>query len=311
MWTNEQKQAIDIQNKNILVSASAGSGKTAVLVERVIDKILKYKIDIDKLLVVTFTNAAATELKERLLIAIYKKMDEDIKNYFLKRQTKLLSRASITTMDSFCIDLVRSNFYNLSIDPNFKICENSKAYILKNKVMSKILESKYQDEVNFDLEKASVGLYKILEMFGGKDEKLVSTLFSIYDYIQSFPYPFEYLKKSVEDYNLTDVKDLSLTRYGKQILEDSIDNLRVLSIRTKELREEISTNEEFIAHIELLDSDINILDRCINNNENSWDKLYELLRMEQIKDNTRKKVSNVDLKDKIKDFRNLVLKKRI
>lgn len=309
MWTNEQKQAIDIQNKNILVSASAGSGKTAVLVERVIEKILKYKIDIDKLLVVTFTNAAATELKERLLIAIYKKIDEEPKNLFLKRQIKLLSRASITTMDSFCIDLVRSNFFNLDIDSNFKICENSKAYILKNKAMSKILESKYQNESNIDIEKTSLGLYKILEMFGGKDEKLISTLFSIYEYIQSFPYPFEYLKQSIEDYNLDNVDDLSSTKFGKQILDDAIDNLTIISKRTKELREEISGNDEFVAHTELLDSDINILDRCINSYDNSWDKLYELLRIESIKDNTRKKVSNIELKDKIKDYRNLVLKK--
>ena len=313
MWTKEQKQAIDIQDRNILVSASAGSGKTTVLVERVIQKILKYKIDIDKLLVVTFTNAAATELKERLLLAIYKKIEEEPKNLFLKRQIKLLSRASITTIDSFCIDLVRSNFYNLNIDPNFKICDNSKAYILKNKAMSKILESKYQDESNIDVEKTSLGLYKILELFGGKDENLVSTLFSIYGYIQSFPYPFEYLKKSVEKYNLdySDVKDLYSTDFGKQILDDAIDNLVILSKRTKELREEVAQNEEFAAHVEILDSDINILDRCINNYNGSWDKLYELLRYEDLKDNTRKKVVNTELKDKIKDYRNLVLKKGI
>lgn len=311
MWTKEQKQAIDIQDRNILVSASAGSGKTTVLVERVIQKILKYKIDIDRLLVVTFTNAAATELKERLLVAIYKKIEEEPNNLFLKRQIKLLSRASITTIDSFCIDLVRSNFYNLNIDPNFKICENSKAYILKNKAMSKILESKYQDESSIDVEKMSLGLYKILELFGGKDENLISTLFNIYGYIQSFPYPFEYLKTSVEKYNIeyNQVKDLYNTEFGKQILDDAIENLTILSKRTKELREEVALNEEFVAHVEILDNDINILDRCINNYDNSWDKLYELLRYDEMKDNTRKKVVNIELKDKIKDFRNTVLKK--
>ena len=180
MWTKDQQNAIDIQNKNIIVAASAGSGKTAVLVERVIQKIIKYKIDIDRILVVTFTNAAANELKERLLNAIYLKIEEEPDNYFLKRQISLLSRASITTIDAFCIELVRSNFQVLNIDPNFKICTNTEAAILKNKVMSKILEGEYATSND---DKEAIGLYKILEMFGGKDEKLIETLYNIYTYI--------------------------------------------------------------------------------------------------------------------------------
>ena len=159
MWTKDQQNAIDIQNKNIIVAASAGSGKTAVLVERVIQKIIKYKIDIDRILVVTFTNAAANELKERLLNAIYLKIEEEPDNYFLKRQISLLSRASITTIDAFCIELVRSNFQVLNIDPNFKICTNTEAAILKNKVMSKILEGEYATSND---DKEAIGLYKIL-----------------------------------------------------------------------------------------------------------------------------------------------------
>lgn len=309
MWTREQKQAIDVQDRNVLVSASAGSGKTTVLVERVIEKMINHNIDIDRLLVVTFTNAAATELKERLLVALYKKIDEEPKNIFLRRQIKLLSRASITTIDSFCIDLVRQNFYNLDIDPNFKICDNARAHILKNKAMSKILESKYQDESNLNVDKTSLGLYKILELFGGKDENLISMLFSIYNYIQSFPYPFEYLKSSVDKYNLKGIDDLSNTDFGKQILDDAIDNLNVLLKRTNEFREQLAKNEEFVAHVELLDDDINVLERCINNYGNSWDKLFNILKFENLKENTRKKVSNIELRDKIKDFRNTILKK--
>lgn len=313
MWTKEQRQAIEIQEKNILVSASAGSGKTTVLVERVIQKMLNYHIDIDKLLVVTFTNAAATELKERLLIAIYKKMEEEPQNLFLKKQVKLLSRANITTIDSFCIQLVRSYFYHLNIDPNFKICENAKAYLLKNKAMSTILEKKYLEEGSIEKQKKKVGLYQVLELFGGKDENLVSMLFQIYDYIQSFPYPFSFLEESMKKYDLTqeEIPDLSKTDFGKEIMEETIDQLKVLVSRTKLLRQEVEQNEGFETHLEILDADIQILERCILCHENSWDKLYENLRMETMKDNTRKKVANTELKDKIKDYRNFILKKAV
>ena len=110
-WTEEQKKAIYDKDSNILVAAAAGSGKTAVLVERIIQKILKDNIDIDKLLVVTFTNAAASEMRERVLSAIYKKIDEDPLNDRLQKQVILLGKASICTIHSFCLDVIRNNFF--------------------------------------------------------------------------------------------------------------------------------------------------------------------------------------------------------
>ena len=112
-WTEEQKQAIYEKGSNILVAAAAGSGKTAVLVERMIQKIIMGKIDIDKLLVVTFTNAAASEMRERILDAIYKKLEENPEDERLQRQITLLNKASICTIDSFCLEIVRNNFYEL------------------------------------------------------------------------------------------------------------------------------------------------------------------------------------------------------
>ena len=308
-WTKNQKQAIDVQNKNILVSASAGSGKTAVLVERVITKILEYKIDIDKIMVVTFTNAAANELKERLMAAINKKLEEEPKNYFLRRQIKLLSRANITTMDSFCIKLVRSNFNILGIDPNFKICDNSMSEILKNKSMATILEQKYIDN-NLNENNVTMDLYKILEIFGGKDDNLISSLFAIYNYIQSFPYPFKYLKDSIEKYNTDENADLLDTDFGKQIYDDVLLQLNSLLKRIEILREEAAEDEQFVKHVELLDEDINYVKACIVNGT-TWDKLYELLYANNIGMNLRNKVQNTDLKEKIKDFRNNILKKEI
>ena len=109
-WTTQQLQAIEKIGNNILVAAAAGSGKTAVLVERIINKIINQKIDIDQLLIVTFTNAAASEMRERILEAIYKKIEEEPENTHLQKQVNLIGRASICTIDSFCLDVVKNNF---------------------------------------------------------------------------------------------------------------------------------------------------------------------------------------------------------
>lgn len=112
-WTKEQSLAINEKGENILVAAAAGSGKTAVLVERIINKIVNEKIDIDNILVVTFTKAAASEMKARVLDAIYKKIEEFPEDRHLQKQIMLLSKASICTIDSFCLDVVKNNFFEI------------------------------------------------------------------------------------------------------------------------------------------------------------------------------------------------------
>ena len=149
-WTKEQQQAINKNKSNILVAAAAGSGKTAVLVERIINKILNEKIDIDKLLVVTFTNAAASEMRERILNAIYKKIDEseneeEIQN--LQKQVVLLNKASICTIDSFCLDVVRNNFFEIDISPNFRIADTAEIELLKQEVLEELFEEKYEEKM--------------------------------------------------------------------------------------------------------------------------------------------------------------------
>ena len=146
-WTKEQEQAIYEKNSNILVAAAAGSGKTAVLVERIINKIINEKIDIDKLLVVTFTNAAASEMRERVLDAIYKKMEEEPENENLQRQITLLGKASICTIDSFCLDVVKNNFYELeNVSPNFRIADTQEIELLKQEVLDEMFEEKYETQ---------------------------------------------------------------------------------------------------------------------------------------------------------------------
>lgn len=166
MWTEKQKEAIDKRNSNILVSASAGSGKTAVLVERVINRVIDDNVDINKLLIVTFTNASASELKERLLKRIYEALDKDKSNAFLKRQIQNINIANIETIHSFCLKLIRSNFDVLEIDPNIKIVDESYSNVLKIKAINNVLEKLYIKANKDDLEKEK--LYKFLELFSSR-----------------------------------------------------------------------------------------------------------------------------------------------
>ena len=146
-WTDEQKQAIYEKGNNILVAAAAGSGKTAVLVERMINKIINEKIDINKILVVTFTNAAASEMRERILDAIYKKLEKNPDDENMQKQITLLNMASICTIDSFCLDVVKSNFYEVeNVSPNFRIADTPEIELLKEEVLEDLFEEKYENE---------------------------------------------------------------------------------------------------------------------------------------------------------------------
>ena len=146
VWTDEQKQAIQEKGSNILVAAAAGSGKTAVLVERIIHKILDEKIDIDQILVVTFTNAAASEMRERILEAIYQKIEENPEDTNLQKQLILLNKASICTIHSFCLEVIRNNFFELNISPNFRIGEQAEIELLKQDVLENMFEEKYENQ---------------------------------------------------------------------------------------------------------------------------------------------------------------------
>ena len=145
-WTSEQQKVIDYRNRNILVSAAAGSGKTAVLVERIINRIAvdKNPIDIDNMLVVTFTKAAAAEMRERVSLAIDKKRLEDPENENLMRQSTLVHNALITTIDSFCLFVVQNHFSEINLDPDFRIGENGELTLLLKDVMDEVFEKNYK-----------------------------------------------------------------------------------------------------------------------------------------------------------------------
>ena len=146
-WTTEQQKAIEERNNNILVSAAAGSGKTAVLVQRVVDMVTDKNnpVYINHLLVATFTNAAAMEMKERIFTSLQEKINENPNDKFIKEQLVLLGQAQISTVHSFCTNLIRENFHLLGIRPDFDIADEVKLSELKNDALEEVLEAKYND----------------------------------------------------------------------------------------------------------------------------------------------------------------------
>ncbi len=303
-WTKEQEQAIYEKNSNLLVAAAAGSGKTAVLVERIIHKIIDEKIDIDKLLVVTFTNATASEMRERILDAIYKKIDEDPDNLNLQRQITLLNKASICTIDSFCLDIVRNYFYELeNVSPNFRIGDTTEIELLKQEVIEEIFEKKYEEE-----DEAFTKLINTYTSYRD-DTPLKEIILKIYNYTQSNPFPKKWLKEKIEMFNLKDInnEDFSNTIWGEELLkeveEELIDDITTL----QEVEKSLSYDPELDKFQKIIRSDIDMLQN-LNKNLDNWDKAYEISQNISFITWSRKKVES-QIKDEAKTIRDNVKQK--
>ena len=219
-WTKEQEDAIYKKGSNILVAAAAGSGKTAVLVERIIQKILNDGIDIDKLLVVTFTNAAASEMRERVLEAIYKKLDEEPDNENLQKQIILLGKSNICTIHSFCLDVIKNNFFEIDLSANFRIAAEEEIELLKQEVLEDVFEKLYEsDDQEFE------NLVNTYTEYRG-DEALKEIVLNIYKFMQSSPFPNEWLSEKVDMFGKQDDgKDFSESVWGKILLKNLKDEV--------------------------------------------------------------------------------------
>ncbi|MDO4789311.1 MAG: UvrD-helicase domain-containing protein, partial [Johnsonella sp.] len=199
-WTKDQKNAIRVRNKRVLVSAAAGSGKTAVLVERIIERILDGEdpADVDELLVMTFTKAAAAQMKER----IYRRVEEAIFQYpaaspeyeRLKRQAALIEHARIMTIDSFCFSLIREHIDKLSIDPAFRIASEGEIRMLRDEVAKEVLEEAYAEK--------NPRFIALADAFAKtrSDIRLSEFMENVFDFVEASPWPKELLEKLAKEY---------------------------------------------------------------------------------------------------------------
>lgn len=203
-WTTEQQQVIDLRNRNILVSAAAGSGKTAVLVERIVKIITdkNHPVDIDHLLIVTFTNAAAAEMRERIGNAIEKALDEQPGNEHLLRQLTLIHNAQITTIDSFCLYVVRNHFHEINLEPNFRIGDEGELKLLREDVLGRVLEQNYEEP--------SEAFSDFVEGYasGRTDAALNEMILQLYEFSRSYPWPEKWLDSFVGIYRIENREEL-------------------------------------------------------------------------------------------------------
>lgn len=236
-WTKEQEKVINLRNRSLLVSAAAGSGKTAVLVQRIISMVTDKAepLDIDRLLVVTFTNAAAAEMRERVGVAIENALEQEPYNQHLQRQLTLVHNAQITTIDSFCIRILRDHFHKIDLEPGFRIADEGELKLLREDVCEAVLEEFYQ--------KADPEFFRFADSYSGakNDLQIKEMILKLYNYAESYPWPKEWLETCVQQYeaaNEAELEEKSWIRDFLSYLDVRIEDLITAQKKLLELTQE-------------------------------------------------------------------------
>lgn len=296
-FTPEQQKVIELHNSNILVSAAAGSGKTAVLVERIIRMICEgeHPADIDRLLIVTFTNAAAAEMRERIAAGIAARLDADPGNEHIQKQSALLHNAQITTIDSFSLFLIRNHFNEIGLDPDFRVADEGEIKLLQQEVLGQLLEDAYagnlrlssgecDDSVKYEFyesgetkqenrgqenteetagRKSLERFHACVEYFcpGGRESVLEQHILNLSRYAGSFPWPEEWLEERKEDYAAGDLDALLQSDYGKYLAERVTRVVQGCLTKMQEVKKLCELPDGPYMYGELADAEIDRLER--------------------------------------------------
>ena len=267
-WTKEQQAVISDRNKNLLVSAAAGSGKTAVLVERIIQRVcdIEHPVDIDRLLVVTFTRAAAAEMRERVATALGKMVEEGNANEHILRQQALIHNAQITTIDSFCLFVVRNHFDEIAIDPNFRIADTGEIQLLEADVMEDLFEKMYEDE-------KQQGFLELINCYSSKksDKAVRDMVKRICRLSASAAWPKEWIENLAKPYQAQTVEEMLQSEGLRFVAEQlqqglldskkSLEQLLALAKQTEGLEKYAKTLEEDLLLFETVEK-LDSLDAC-------------------------------------------------
>ena len=254
-WTKEQEQVIAARGCNLLVSAAAGSGKTAVLVERIITRLTEGEnpLDVDQLLVVTFTEAAAAEMKERIRGAIEKKLETDPDNAHLQRQATLIHHAKITTIHSFCLSVIRDYFHTIDLEPGFRTMEEGERKLLMQEVMENLLEEEYA--------KGESSFTDFVEMAStGRDDKKVEELIlELYEFSRSNPDPEEWLLDSIEGYESVKSEPWGTLPFVEAAVEHTKETLEDMESELRYAAELCEEPDGPAAYADTISSDIGLI----------------------------------------------------
>lgn len=315
-WTLEQRAAIEIRGANLLLSAAAGSGKTAVLVERITQLILRREVEIHKLLVVTYTNAAASEMRGRIEQALSDAIEQHVGDaVYLNEQIKLLNRSSIKTFHAFCLDIIRNNFQKIDCDPGFKMLGEPERLILVRQAIEEVLEAAYE---NKDPE-----FLDFVDAYSGNrsDEKLIGMILQIYGFIQSQPHPQQWLEAQVPVFKNTEhPKRIIWLQLMMHYFKEKINSGLALLAYAQTLCTHPMGPEPYLPTLE---SDIKKLNRLLDSADDisafereimtfKFDRIasikkderesYDELLIEEVKTNIRDKIIKKQVIESIKSF---------
>lgn len=306
-WTDEQWHAITARGEDILVAAAAGSGKTAVLVERIIRRLTeKEGVDVDRLLIVTFTNAAAAEMRKRIGVALEKALKEKPGSLHLRRQLTLLNRASISTLHSFCIEVLRKYYYQLDLDPNFRIADETEAELIRQEVLEELLEEEYGLEDN-------ESFFDLVDRFSNDraDDEIQQMIIRLFDFSRSYPWPEVWLERMVEKYKMSEsVETLEELSWTNELIQD-------VQLQLKGMLELVEQAKEWALlpggpspYYETLQSDEQYIRTLLTAGTNSWSELYEAFQSTSFARLKACKGDDYDelLKDQVKSIRDRVKK---
>lgn len=272
-WTEAQQDAIDARGRNIIVSAAAGSGKTAVLVERVVRIITdeNHPVDIDKLLIVTFTNAAAAEMKARISARLEELLRQSPGKRQLMRQLTLLPSAKICTIDSFCLNLARENFFTLGISQDFSVLDDSEAQIIADNALDTVLDVFYEEgDSDFNLLVETLSSPK-------DDGAFVSAVKKTYEYISAQPQPIRWLEKMIE-YHSPEIAFEDSVWY-EPMRDYAVERLNYVSNLIRECISLVDEQDETAQkYFDVLNYDFALVDSLISSFEDGWDSAVEAFR---------------------------------
>ncbi len=297
VWTKPQQKVIDNRDRNLLVSAAAGSGKTTVMVARIIKMITDSEnpVDIDKLVVITFTRAAAAQMKQKISDELEKLMEKDPENALYRRQQRLIGSANICTIDSFCINIVRSYFQKLELDPAFRIADDTELKLIKSDVMDELME-RYHEEGNEDF-------HYLIEAYCNyrSDEKLTEYIYLLANRAEAQPWPNEWLDTIEADFDVENGEKLSMSNPAKSIfnhVKEMFKGLLTMTDKAKKLCVDGDGAPDYLSAIESDEEGINSILNAADYRD--MGERFGSLSFETF---SRKKTGIPEIKEKIKAIR--------
>lgn len=301
-WTVDQQKVIDLRDRNILVSAAAGSGKTAVLVERIISMVMdkEHPMDIDRLLIVTFTKAAANEMCERIGAALEKRLEEDPDNQHLQKQTTLLHHAQISTIHGFCSYVIRNYFHKIDLDPGYRMADEGELKLLKTDVVEDVLEQAYAEK--------SEDFISFVESYstGKTDEGLAEMILRLHEFSSSAPWPDEWLNQIKENYHVETWEDMEKSSWMQYLWQEIRFDVEDALRQAKENLKLLELDHAPLMYEQMLKEDEAGLTYAAQ--ADSYKEMSSRIRLISFSALSRKKGTDVDpdLKELVKNNRNRI-----